>query len=234
MKKSTKIFYWIVRIITILLIADSIYKITLSNADIGEYIFILANAFGLLLTSFIPNILHKNHIIVSPLLSNIYLAFITAALLFGEIGGFFVYVKGWDSILHLSSGSLITLIGFSLINLLNKNENTTFTLSPIFVTIFAFCFAMTCGAIWEIIEYSLDGIVGSNMQRAVDSITLVPLVGRAALRDTMKDFILNTTGATIISLIGYFDLKREKHIIDKIYIKSENENSDKNEINNID
>lgn len=43
-------------------------------------------------------------------------------------------------------------------------------------------------------------------------------IGQKALFDTMKDFILNTSGAFIASLIGYIDLKREAYLLNKVLI----------------
>ena len=70
------------------------------------------------------------------------------------------------------------------------------------------CFALAAGAIWEIYEYTLDGLMGLNMQHyhLVDG---TPLMGRAALYDTMKDLIVDALGALVVSVIGYIALKRQ-------------------------
>src|SRR5690606_24179470 len=141
-------------------------------------------------------------IVVPELLLRVYLMFVTAALLLGEIGQFFVYVKWWDSALHLFSGSLIGVVGFSLVNLLNNKKGLEFKLSPLFIALFVFCFSLGVGVIWEIIEFAVDSFTNSNMQRFKDSITGVPFIGQGALRDTMKDFILNTIGVLFISVLG--------------------------------
>ena len=83
------------------------------------------------------------------------------------------------------------------------------SLSPFFVSLFAFCFALAIGAVWEIYEFSLDGLMGFNMQKH----TLAdgtPLVGHAALSDTMKDIIIDALGALAASIIGYVSLKKNK------------------------
>ena len=36
-------------------------------------------------------------------------------------------------------------------------------LSPGFVAFFAFCFALACGAVWEIYEFVVDGMLGMNI-----------------------------------------------------------------------
>ena len=68
-----------------------------------------------------------------------------------------------------------------------------------FVAMFSFCFAVSIGAVWEIYEFSFDGLLGLNMQKFLLA-DGTPLVGRAALTDTMKDIIVDTIGALIASL----------------------------------
>ncbi|HHW99977.1 MAG TPA: hypothetical protein GX740_01565, partial [Acholeplasmataceae bacterium] len=89
------------------------------------------------------------------------------------------------------------------------------------VALFVFCFSLSVGVIWEIIEYLIDGFAASNMQRFRDSITGELWMGREALRDTMKDFMLNTLGAALISVLGYIDLKRKSGLINKMVLKRE-------------
>lgn len=225
LKKTTLVMYWSIRLITITLLAYSIVGIFLKRSDdsqSGDYLFIAINALGLLLASFLPTWINKRfRILVPELFLRIYLGFVTAALLLGEIGQFFVYVSWWDSALHLFSGSLIGVVGFSLLNILNKSPDLEFRLSPGFIALFVFCFSLAVGVIWEIIEFAIDTIANSNMQRFKDSITGELWFGREALKDTMKDFILNTIGASFISVLGYVDLKRKSGLMMKMSLRRE-------------
>ena len=91
-------------------------------------------------------------------------------------------------------------------------------LSPLFVVIFSFCFAVTLGVVWEIYEFTFDGVLGLNMQKfALESGEA--LIGRAALVDTMKDLIVDALGAFIMSIIGYISLKYKKGWIEKLQVK---------------
>ena len=104
------------------------------------------------------------------------------------------------------------------INILNKHEKVHVELAPIFVAIFAFAFAVSLGVIWEIYEFTFDGILGLNMQKfALENGT--QLVGRAALTDTMEDLIVDCIGAFTMSTIGYISLKYKKGWIEKLLIK---------------
>ena len=67
-------------------------------------------------------------------------------------------------------------------------------LSPVFIAVFAFCFALALGAVWEIYEFTMDSVFGTNMQKyMLDNGTA--LIGQAALQDTMKDIIVDAIGA---------------------------------------
>jgi hypothetical protein len=52
-----------------------------------------------------------------------------------------------------------------------------------------FSFALAFGALWEIFEYSIDSIFGTNMQRS-------------GLQDTMWDLIVDGLGALFMAYLG--------------------------------
>ena len=80
----------------------------------------------------------------------------------------------WDTILHTLNGFLMAAIGFSLVDILNRNEKFSFKLSPVFMAIVAFCFSMTIGVIWEFFEFGMDQFFHLDMQKdtIVHSISL--------------------------------------------------------------
>lgn len=47
-----------------------------------------------------------------------------------------------------------------------------------------------------------------------------PFLGRLALRDTMKDLIVDTIGAAVMSVIGYISLKHQKGWVEKLLLKA--------------
>jgi uncharacterized membrane protein YjdF len=148
----------------------------------------------------------------------VYAVFLYCAIYLGEVHSFYYRVPQWDSILHAFSGMALCTIGFSIIGLLNKSESVPLSLSPAFVALFAFCFAVSIGAIWEIYEFSADYLLHTNMQKyALESGEL--LAGQVAIADTMKDLIIDTVGALGISASGYI-LSKDKHVrLDKVQIK---------------
>ena len=73
----------------------------------------------------------------------IVLLFIFSAEILGEISSFYVLFPFWDTTLHTLNGFLAAAIGFSLVDLLNRSDRVKFDLSPLFLSITAFCFSMT-------------------------------------------------------------------------------------------
>ena len=148
----------------------------------------------------------------------LYIAFLYCAIFLGEVRSFYYSVPHWDTILHIFSGGMLGALGFSMIAIFNNTERIPMNLSPLFVAVFAFCFALALGAVWEIYEFAADCLLATNMQKfSLDNGTA--LIGQAALRDTMKDLIVDALGAVGASVIGYISLKYEKGWIEKLTIR---------------
>lgn len=138
-----------------------------------------------------------------------YYIFLYCAIFLGEVLDFYYVIPHWDTILHFFSGAMLGALGFILVSWLNDSKDVHVTLSPIFVALFAFCFALSCGAVWEIYEYVFDGLLGLNMQKFVTAEGVV-LSGHDALTDTMKDIIVDALAAFLMAAIGYSRLKAER------------------------
>ena len=145
--------------------------------------------------------------------------FLYCAIYLGEVHYFYYRIEHWDTLLHTFSGFALGALGLSIIGLLNKSERVSVSLSPAFVAIFAFCFAVAIGTVWEIYEFSVDSISGLNMQKyALENGEL--LIGQAALADTMKDLIVDAVGALVISVVGYVSMKRKEGWLDNMQINA--------------
>jgi len=200
------------------------------------------NAFLCILTLvlfILPNLIEIKFRIELPNVMEIMIVLlIFAATILGEIYRYYLIYPLWDNILHVLNGFLAAAIGFSLVDILNQNENVRFKLSPIFVALVSFCFSMTIGVFWEFFEFSMDMIFKFDMQKdtIVHSISTIKLdpSGRnipfiindihsvvvngkdlglggyldIGLIDTMKDLIVNLIGAIVFSIIGYFYLRK--------------------------
>ena len=139
----------------------------------------------------------------------LYYIFLYCAIFLGEVLNFYYLIPHWDIILHFFSGAMLGALGFILVNQLNDEDMIRVTLSPFFIAMFSFTFALACGTLWEIYEFVFDGVLGLNMQKFVTA-TGETLLGHAALRDTMTDLIVDACAALLISALGYLRLKARK------------------------
>ncbi|HWR23140.1 MAG TPA: hypothetical protein VN366_06615 [Feifaniaceae bacterium] len=185
----------------------------------GDYILMLIQCVLGLIVMFMPSFLQRRFSIIFPdRIYVMYLVFLYCSIYLGEVRNFYYLIPFWDSILHGFSGVMLGALGFTIVNLLNREERLTVNLSPLFVSMFALCFAVTLGVLWEIYEFTFDGILGLNMQKfALQGGAL--FVGRDALIDTMKDLIIDFAGALVMSVIGYFSIKKERDWVIQISLK---------------
>jgi len=141
--------------------------------------------------TFLPIVLHARFQVKIPHeFETLAILFVCLSLFFGEVLDFYNRYWWWDIVLHTSSGFLLGITGFLLVYVLNEDEAIDLDLTPGFISMFAFMFAMGLGALWEIFEYTMDELFGLNMQKS-------------GLRDTMWDLIVDAIGALLISLMGY-------------------------------
>ena len=213
-KKVTFLFLFITLLASI---AYTIYKIAVSSPDaIGnevhvkvksDYVLMLIQCLLGLVVMMIPSIIEKRMSIDIPNnMEILYFIFLFCAIYLGEVRNFYYLVPHWDTILHAFSGAMIGAMGFTLVSFFNETSHIDMKLSPFFVALFAFCFALSAGAIWEIYEYLCDGLLSLNMQKFMLADGTL-LAGHVALRDTMKDIIVDALAALAISIIGYFSIK---------------------------
>ena len=187
---------------------------------------------------FVPSFIQLNyHIKLPDTLEVIILLFIFAAEILGEIHAYYILFPFWYTMLHTLNGFLAAAIGFSMVDILNRNERFSFALSPTFMAIVAFCFSMTIGVMWEFFEFAMDWFFRLDMQKdtiiaAISSVMLDPTGGNTptqiknitdvvingqplglggyldiGLIDTMKDLFVNFIGAVVFSILGFFYVK---------------------------
>ena len=202
-----------------------------------ESVFICVLTLGLFL---IPSFIQRNFSIQFPTtLQIVILMHIFAAQILGELSSYYIHVKHWDTILHTVWGFLCAAIGYSLVDILNEDNNFHVKLSPLYLAIASFCFSMTIGVFWEFFEFAADRLLLIDMQKdtivhtistvmldethsnipiVIDGINSTSLNGQElglggyldiGLYDTMEDLIVNFIGALVFSVIGYFNSKKD-------------------------
>lgn len=185
----------------------------------GDYVLMLLQCILGVAAMLLPGILQRKLRLNIP--SGMVIAFaiyLYCAIYLGEVFAFFYRVPHWDTLLHTFSGAAFCIIGMSIIGILSRAESVSVSLSPAFIAIFALCFSLAVGSIWEIYEYAMDVMLGTNMQKfALEG--GAALVGQAALADTMKDLIVDTLGAAVAAVAGYVSMKRTSGWADKIQLR---------------
>ncbi len=175
---------------------------------------------------FIPGLVEKRYNInLIDEFEVIIVIFIYAGLFLGEVRGYYTRFWWWDSVLHAFAGVALGFAGFLILYILYKTGRFKAHLK--YIALFAFCFAMAIGALWEIFEFLVDSFFGANMQKARGLGTIYYCNTRLGVMDTMWDLILNGLGALFASVAGYFYLKKgEMPILSRIINKFEKKNPD--------
>lgn len=163
----------------------------------------LLGVFVMMLPSFFER---RLKIVVPNSMVIMYFVFLYCAIYLGEIHNFYYVIPHWDTVLHAFSGGMLGALGFIFVDILNKDKTVRVSLTPFFISVFAFSFALAVGALWEIYEFSFDSLLGLNLQKHSNEMG-VALVGRQALSDTMEDIIVDAVSALVVVTVGYFTEK---------------------------
>ena len=232
--KLSLFFYVILRLIIVISLINQLFVGNIENV----FLCILS-----LILFMLPAFIKKKFKVVFPNVLEIsIILFIFAAEILGTINNFYNIFPRFDELLHTVNAFVAAAVGFSLIYLLNENLKE-FKLSSFFVSLFAFCFSMTIGIMWEFFEYSADNLLDKNTQKDttvyelkgafIDDIDYTLVYGKddemvkidgyldIGLHDTMSDLIVNFIGAFIYSIFGYLYMKnKDKYkVVDKFLIR---------------
>ena len=164
---KTKLLYIAIRVsISLLFIINIVgFFIGKDDSQKSRDLFNATQSFLMLLCTFVPGFIERTGKVSVPnVMSVTFICFCLAHFVVGEIGELYVKSKIFDSILHTLSGSMIAILGFSIIRLLNNSEKVDLKLNPMFVAIFVVCFSITIGVLWECVEFAADMITGSNIK----------------------------------------------------------------------
>ena len=202
-QRGVFILYSILRLLVVLI---GIRSVMLHNYDVtGTCLLVLA-------LFFIPSLLEETlKIRIPALFEGIIYCFIFAAEVLGELGHFYTMIPIWDTMLHTLNGFLFAAVGFSTVELLNRT-NKNVSLSPLYLTMVAFCFSMTIGVLWEFFECGADIFLGQDMQKdfIVDhfqSVTLDPNHSQEVIHvDDITGTIVQTASGDITVDGGYLDI----------------------------
>ena len=157
-----------------------------------------------LLLFLLPDILaRKLQVFLSAATEALFLLFVFAAEILGELGHFYLRFPNWDTLLHMTGGLLAAALGFSVNDILNRSG---VPYSPLFCMAAAFCFSMTLGVFWEFFEFGMDALFHTNMQKdTVFYLDGLPCLD-IGLYDTMGDLLVHFLSTAVLCVLGYFHL----------------------------
>ena len=198
--------YFILRLLVILMLVAQVF-----NRNFENVFLCILTLFLFTLPSFLER---KIRIDIPNTLEIIILLFIFAAEILGEIRAYYVTFPYWDTMLHTLNGFLCAAIGFSLLDILNRDERLTLSLSPLYLALVAFCFSMTIGVLWEFFECTMDQLFLLDMQKdtivhSIGSVTLDPKGGNnpTAIHNITDVIVVTADGSQIpLGLGGYLDI----------------------------
>ncbi len=131
-----------------------------------------------------------------PIERNILQAHIFISIFLGTTLNFYKIFNDFDFYLHLIFGFVCSILSIPFIRyFIHKSKLELKNLTLFFIIFIIFCFSMTCGALWEIYEFSVDMLFNLNTQNN-------------NLLDTMSDIIANTIGT--LTFISYYYIRERK------------------------
>ena len=204
-KRNVAVVYWLLRLSVIAIMVAQFFNHNFEN------VFLCVLTLVLLL---MPTIMERRLKIDLPnALEIIIMLFIYAAEIMGEIHAFYTTYRGWDTMLHTMNGFLCAAIGFCLVDLFDRSEKSSLSLSPKYMAIVAFCFSMTVGVLWEFFECAMDQLLFLDMQKdtvvnTISTVMLDPTGGNKPqiIRGITDVILVTDQGELSLGLGGYLDI----------------------------
>ncbi|MDQ0874690.1 putative membrane protein YjdF [Paenibacillus sp. V4I3] len=124
------------------------------------------------------------------------LLFIFVTMFMANEFGFYKVIPYLDKIEHLFSGLILCFVGLLIYMKASNGEKKAVPSAQVAVW-FCLFFSIAMAGVWEIYEFTTDGLFGLHSQNG-------------SLVDTMTDIICGTIGAVLTSIYLAFKAKRRK------------------------
>lgn len=172
----------------------------ISGTPIGDILISLS----LILIVFIPNILRKNGVKITPTIEFIYLLFIFLAQTLGSVLDFYQTFYFYDKAMHFLSGILTSLIGIYILvkSGIYSKRNVLFNCIIIIFT------ALALASFWEMFEFICNIIFGGDAQNVV----------KTGVDDTMIDIIAAFLGSILLCTAYLYEEESKNNFLIKKYI----------------
>lgn len=177
-----------------------IVAVAIGGAITGNVTWVPAAVIALVMTE-IPSILRRDLSLVLPAELNLWIVLALFLHVVGGFSGFYDSIPWWDHLTHIMSASLVAVLGFVTVVVLDKYIDSIH-LPSLFLAFFIAMLTMSIGVSWELMEYFNDEITGSMLQYS--------------LADTMVDLIFDALGGIVVAALGTQYLKRtsREHFVD--------------------
>jgi len=174
---------WLMKLLMVGMIPYEVYR--------GGYLFtsLILLAVGI---SLVPSLVQRNYNITLPFELDLLITLsIFLHTFLGEGLDFYSRYWLWDKLLHVYGSAVFALLAFTIVYTLHYTRKLRLTL-PL-IGLFTFAFSMAMGAMWEIAEFGVDNIFGSQSQHG--------------LADTMIDLINDFAGGLAAAGLGVVYVK---------------------------
>ena len=169
---------WLMKLVLLAMLPYEIYT--------GDYPFALATLVAIAV-SLTPAVLERNYKITLPFEFDLLITLaIFLHMFLGETLMFYERIEQWDTVLHLFSTAVISLLAFMIVYTFHYTKKLR--LSIPLVGFFTVIFAMFVGSLWEILEYVVDVVFKTSAQKG--------------LPDTMWDLIYDLLAGVIVACLG--------------------------------
>ncbi|MBD8499316.1 hypothetical protein [Paenibacillus arenosi] len=121
------------------------------------------------------------------------LFFIALAMLVANLFNMYGVIPHLDKIEHLLSGVILCFVGLFILG--KKVRHHKSQIAPSIAIWFAFFFSVAMAGVWEIYEFTVDGLLGFKSQNG-------------SLYDTMLDIICGTVGAIATAFYLVYKVKK--------------------------
>jgi VanZ family protein len=177
---------WLMKLLLLGLVPYEFYK--------GEYLFTFATVMAFFI-SLIPSIVERNYRITLPFeLDLLFTISVFLHTFMGEGMDFYQRVRLWDKFLHFYGGLVMGLLAFLIVYTFHYTRKLRLTI-PL-VGLLTATFAMAVGGMWEVGEFTVDSVFGTNAQNG--------------LADTMWDMINDLTGGVAAAALGMVYVRYSK------------------------
>lgn len=180
------------------ILSAAIFEIIIVMTLQEKLILSLTAVFGIMIPFLITYLCSMKKLTLPTNFQTVMVVFMFLTQYLGEIRNFYDMLWWWDLLPHAIFGSYAVITAFSFSNdLFMKSPKITKNRYALFKSLFASCFSITLGTLWEIFEFSGDYIFNSKMIKG-------------GIEDTATDLMVNIIFALTTSSVYYFKNKYYK------------------------